>query len=100
MPDGFDKIPNPDYVKTPVSGSTLQPRYINGPEKFITITRMVRILNPDFDPEVTYIPRAQRPEWNVVGLLGQIRVLKNQQIPSTWIKLKDISSEVATYLVK
>jgi hypothetical protein len=47
-----------------------------------------------------YIPRAQRPEWNVVGLLGQIKVLKNQQIPSRWIKMKDISDEVALYLVK
>jgi hypothetical protein len=73
---------------------------MNGPRKYKTEIMIGGILNPDFDPELTYIPREQRPEWNIVGLLGQIRVLKNQQIPSTWIKLKDISSEVATYLVK
>jgi len=95
--NGFEQILNPDYVE---GSNPLQPQYINGAEQFITKTRTVRILNPDFDPEATYIPRSQRPEWNVVGLLGQIKVLKNQQIPSTWIKLKDISSEVATYLVK
>jgi hypothetical protein len=110
MHNGFEQILNPDYVEFNEpsyiefnkSGSRppLQPQYINGAELFKYTTRTVRILNPDFDPEVTYIPRAQRPEWNVVGLLGQIKVLKNQQIPSTWIKLKDISSEVATYLVK
>lgn len=32
------------------------------------------ILNPDFDPEVEYIPRESRPEWALVGLLGQIVV--------------------------
>jgi len=57
-------------------------------------------LNPNFDPTLQYTPRSERPEWNVVGLLGQIKVLKNQQIPTRWIKMKDISDEVALYLVK
>ncbi|UKM96364.1 pre-neck appendage protein [Bacillus phage TBA3] len=30
--------------------------------------------NPDFDPNKNYIPRSQRREWHVVGLLGQIAV--------------------------
>ena len=110
MHNGFEQILNPDYVEFNEpnhiefnkSGSKqpLQPQYINGAELFKYTTRTVRILNPDFDPEAIYIPRAQRPEWNVVGLLGQIRVLKNQQIPSTWIKLKDINEEIGMYFVK
>ena len=28
--------------------------------------------NPDFDPNMEYIPRELRPEWGIVGLLGQI----------------------------
>ena len=65
-----------------------------------TITKTRKKLNPNFDPTLQYIPRSERPEWNVVGLLGQIKVLKNQQIPTRWIKMKDISDEVALYLVK
>ena len=32
------------------------------------------ILNPDYDPEMEYIPREQRPEWAIVGFLGQLVV--------------------------
>lgn len=37
-------------------------------------TLLEPILNPDFDPEVEYVPRESRPEWALVGLLGQIVV--------------------------
>lgn len=30
------------------------------------------ILNPDFNPDLEYIPREQRKEWSSVGLLGQV----------------------------
>lgn len=29
-------------------------------------------INPDYNPEEQYIPRAERPEWATVGLLGKI----------------------------
>lgn len=32
------------------------------------------ILNPDYNPDLEYIPRAMRPEWATVGLLGQLVV--------------------------
>lgn len=32
------------------------------------------IVNPDFDPDMPYIPRAERPEWAPVGMLGQLIV--------------------------
>ena len=34
--------------------------------------RDVPIENPDYDPDLVYEPRSERPEWNVVGMLGQI----------------------------
>lgn len=30
------------------------------------------VINPDYDPELEYIPREQRKEWDVVGLVGQV----------------------------
>jgi hypothetical protein len=65
-----------------------------------TITIPSKKISPDFDPNKSYTPRAERPEWNVVGLLGQIKILKNQPIPSRWIKMKDIDDEIALYLVR
>lgn len=37
-------------------------------------TEIQPILNPEYDPKIEYIPRAQRPEWAVVGFLGQLVV--------------------------
>ena len=71
-----------------------------GNSMFETKTQMVRVLNPNFDPTILYTPRSERPEWNVVGLLGQIKVLNNQPVPSRWIKMGSINSEVDLYFVK
>ena len=51
----------------------------NDPEKEIveTIRRKVPRINPDFDSTLEYIPRTERPEWGVVGLMGQIYVRDN-----------------------
>jgi hypothetical protein len=72
----------------------------DGTPKYTTKSGIKRKINPEFNPDLTYIPRNQRPEWNKVGLLGQIKVLKNQPIPSRWIRLKDVNNEVAIYLVR
>jgi len=57
-------------------------------------------ISSNYNPNIPYIPRSERPEWNVVGLMGQIKVLKNQQIPTRWIKMEDINDKIALYLVK
>jgi hypothetical protein len=88
----LDENNNPIY-KTEIQKAGATPIYE-------TKTKMVRALNPDYDPTIAYIPRAERPEWNVVGLVGQIKVLKNQPVSSKWIKMKSISSEVDLYFVK
>ncbi len=72
----------------------------NGEEVFVTKEGKRRVLNKDFNPSTPYQTRKERDEWNVVGLLGQIRILKNQQIPSRWIKIKDINNDIAIYLVR
>ena len=59
-----------------------------------------QVENPEYDAGVKYISRSDRKEWATVGLVGRLRVLSNQNIPSDWVKLKDISSAVAEYLVK
>jgi hypothetical protein len=59
-----------------------------------------RKLNPDYDPNQSYISRADRPEWDVVGLLGKLRMHKGQVTGSRWIKMRDISDSVEEWLVR
>ena len=58
------------------------------------------IENPDYDNSIEYIPRGDREEWNVVGIMGQLPVTKGQPISSSWIKMKDISDTVELWFVK
>jgi hypothetical protein len=59
-----------------------------------------RKLNPDYDEETEYVPRSKRAEWNLIGLVGKIPVLKGQVVSSRWKKLKEISETVDLYLVR
>ena len=59
-----------------------------------------RQLNPAYDPDVEYIPREQRPEWDCVGLMGKLRIRKGQITGSRWIKMRDISDTVEEWLVR
>jgi hypothetical protein len=34
--------------------------------------KMVPKINPEYDPTLEYIPREKRPEWSIVGLVGQV----------------------------
>lgn len=58
------------------------------------------ILNPAFKNDQEYIPRNERKEWAVIGLVGRLRIYKSEPVPSDWVKLQDISETVAEYLVK
>jgi hypothetical protein len=57
-------------------------------------------LNPKYNESKKYISRENRPEWNCVGLLGQIPLRKGQPVAPSWIKIKDISKKVELWLVK
>lgn len=59
-----------------------------------------RKLNPDFDPQVAYVPREDRDEWVVVGLVGQVPISNGQPIGDRWIKMSDRSETVSIYLVR
>jgi hypothetical protein len=69
-----------------------------GSGKFETKTRPK--INPEYDKTKEYIPREKRPEWNCVGLLGQLPLRKGQPAAPTWVKIKKISKDVELWLVK
>ena len=73
--------------------------YITEPVERDGVVVQRRKLNPAYDPDAVYVPREERKEWACVGLMGKLRVRNDQIIGSHWIKLRDISSNVAEWLV-
>jgi len=59
-----------------------------------------RTLNPDYDKDKTYIAREDRKEWDVVGLMGKLRIKKGQKTGTNWIKMRDVSDTVEEWLVR
>ena len=69
-----------------------------GTGEFVTKERPK--LNPGYDESVEFVRREDRPEWNCVGLLGQLPLRKGQHVASNWIKIKDVSDNAELWLVK
>jgi hypothetical protein len=65
-----------------------------------TVIQQRRKLNPAFDPELEYLPRADRPEWDTVGLMGKLRLRKGQPVGARWVKMRDVSATVEEWLVR
>ena len=59
-----------------------------------------RKLSKEFDSDKEYLTREERPEWNKVALLGQVRILNKQEIPIKWIKMDDINENIGLYLIR
>ena len=60
----------------------------------------VRVENPEFDPEALYVPRAARPEWAMVGLMGKLRLRQGQPTGAAWILMRDLGEGVEEWLVR
>ena len=57
-------------------------------------------LNPDFDSSKDYVPRHDRDEWVIIGLVGQVKTLKGQIVNDRWIKMRDVSDTVEEYFIR
>ena len=67
-----------------------------------TVTRTERVMkiNPEYDADRPYALRSDRPEWNCVGFLGQVKVLKEAPVSYNWIRMKEVDSRYDLYLLK
>jgi hypothetical protein len=57
-------------------------------------------LNPAWDKDAEYINRENRQEWNIIGLLGQVKVLNDRPLGDRWVKMRDVSASVAEYMIR
>jgi hypothetical protein len=65
------------YLRNDFGGYILEPKimkYIDDDGVEHTETYNLPKLNPEYDETIPYIPRSKRPEWNIVGLLGQVLI--------------------------
>lgn len=51
-------------------------------------------VNPAYDPNRPYVPRSQRPEWVLVGLLGQVPVRTGQPLGDRWRVMRRTAAAV------
>jgi hypothetical protein len=90
------KKPLPDVLKSWQKGMP----EIEIPESASTTIISVPKLNPNFNPNDIYTPREYRPEWDAVGMMGKLRLLKGQPVNPRWIKMRDVSDTVEEWLVR
>lgn len=66
----------------------------------VTSTRLKWATN--YNPEDVYVPRSQRIEWHIVGILGQIPIKNGEMINPRWVLMGDIGdgSVAKKYLVR
>jgi hypothetical protein len=53
-----------------------------------------------YDESAEYQSRDQRKEWAAIGLVGQVHVKAGQLVGDRWRKMKDVSSNVAIWLIR
>jgi len=58
-----------------------------------------RKVNPGWNKDQKCLSRKDRDEWNVVGLVGRVPILKGQPVSKNWIKLKELG-KYNEYLIK
>lgn len=59
-----------------------------------------RKINPEYDEKKEFIQRKKREEWNTVGLIGRVRLRKNQPVSPNWIKIRNIGENVEEWLIR
>ena len=57
-------------------------------------------LNPAWNPDAEYVNRENRDEWLIIGLVGQVKVLKGQKMGSRWVKMRDVSANVEEWFIR
>ncbi len=79
----------PDDVKVPEN-------------KEVVSGNLMKKLHPDYDPSIPYVPRSERTEWHVIGMMGQIPVKNGQVLGSRWQLMRNINdgSIAKLYLVQ
>ena len=64
------------------------------------VNRPKQVVSALYDPSQTYIPRSERKEWDTVGLIGKLPVVKGSAVGSRWIKMGEINEKLDRYFIR
>ena len=64
------------------------------------VNKPKQIVSSAYDPSKVYIPRSERKEWDTVGLIGKLPVVKGSPIGSRWIKMGELTDTLDRYFVR
>jgi Protein of unknown function (DUF2793)/Peptidase_G2, IMC autoproteolytic cleavage domain len=56
--------------------------------------------DPAYDPNRPYQPRSTRPEWDLVGLMGKLRLRPDQSKGARWIFMRSLSDQIEEWLIR
>ena len=70
------------------------------PDYAKVITTQVPVESDGYEQDREYIPRKDRKEWQAIGLMGKLPLLKGQPTAPQWRKLFDLNDEVEMWLVR
>lgn len=76
------------------------PPHVAVPENVKRQISQRRVLSPHFKANTEYVERSARDEWALVGLLGQVPLLKGQPVGKRWKKMRDVSAEVELWFIR
>lgn len=57
-------------------------------------------LNPAWDKDAEYVNRENRDEWLIIGLVGQVKILKGQIVGDRWKKMRNVSANVEEWFIR
>ena len=57
-------------------------------------------INPSYDPDAPYVPRKDRTEWHVVGLVGQVEIIKGKPVNPRWIKMGGHTNRLDRWFIR
>lgn len=64
------------------------------------VNKPKQVLSKTYDKSKVYIPRSKRKEWDTVGLIGKLPVVKGSPVGSRWIKMGEINTKLDRYFVR
>ncbi len=68
---------------------------IERPAHAVTFWRDERVVSPEFDPDIEYVPRKHRDEWVAVGLMGRLYVRDDDScVANGFATVSDVNGEV------
>ena len=69
-------------------------------QEYETVTNYTKTINPDYDETLEYKTREERPEWQIVGLVGQVQILSGSPTNPRWVKMKDIDEDHELWYIR